>query len=222
MTNAHAVAGNGHQPRDLIALANTSMRPGSSATESLSSARPTTLSQQLRPGSTLLAPWWVLSQTQYVARPIDEVYEFFSNAENLELLTPHFLGFQILSPLPITMRIGARIAYRLRLWGLSLRWLTVIEAWDPPTAFVDLQLRGPYRRWRHLHQFQPTADGGTLMNDRVELQLPLGPLGAIAYVLFVKRTLAEIFRFRAKTLDGLAAFPNFRDPADPRQSGSAS
>lgn len=110
MTNAQRTAENGHQPQDSVPSATTLLLAGELPTKALPV---TTLVHHLRDGSTLLAPWWVLTQTQFVPRPIDEVFELFSNAENLESLTPGFLGFQILSPLPITMRIGARIAYNL-------------------------------------------------------------------------------------------------------------
>lgn len=173
----------------------------------------TVIEHRMRAGSTLFSPWWLLTQTQHVPRPVDEVFAFFSNAENLERLTPSFLGFEILSPTPIPMRVGARIAYKLRLWAVAVRWLTVIEAWNPPESFVDVQLRGPYRRWRHLHHFEPAPDGGTIMTDRVELQLPAGPLGTLAYYLFVRRSLDQIFGFRAAELDRLAHYPGFREPA---------
>ena len=163
----------------------------------------------LRPDSTLLDPWWVLRQTQHVPLPVNEVFQFFSSAENLERLTPELLGFQILTPGPIQMAVGTRIAYRLRVWGIPIRWLTGIEAWDPPHQFVDVQLRGPYQHWRHLHRFEPAADGGTLMTDEVELQLPGGPLGAIAYALVVRRTLLEIFQFRAAALDRIVRSTSF-------------
>jgi ligand-binding SRPBCC domain-containing protein len=135
---------------------------------------------------------------------LDEVFEFFSNAENLEKLTPGFLGFKILSPTPIEMRAGTRIAYRLRLWGVTLRWLTVIEEWTPPRSFVDVQVRGPYQQWRHRHYFQPAPGGGTIMTDRVELRMPGGLVGVLAYYLLVRRALTNIFSFRAEVLQRLA------------------
>ncbi|MFN0071666.1 MAG: SRPBCC family protein [Chloroflexota bacterium] len=170
------------------------------------------IDHRMRASSTILNPWWLLTQTQHVPRPIHEVFEFFSNAENLEVLTPPFLGFEILSHQPINMQVGTRIAYKLRLMGVTMRWLTGIEQWSPPSSFVDVQLRGPYQHWRHLHHFEPAPGGGTIMTDRVELQLPLGPLGLIAYYGFVQRSLNEIFTYRASVLDRLAQFPGFREP----------
>jgi ligand-binding SRPBCC domain-containing protein len=171
------------------------------------------IEHRMRAGSTFLDPWWLLTQTQHVPRPLDEVFEFFSNAENLETLTPSFLGFEIQSRTPIQMGVGSRIAYRLRLCGIGVRWLTGIECWNPPESFVDVQLRGPYRRWRHHHHFQTAPDGGTIMTDRVEIQLPFGPLGIVAYYAFVRKMLTEIFTYRAAVLDRLSRYARFRDPA---------
>jgi ligand-binding SRPBCC domain-containing protein len=81
-----------------------------------------------------------------------------------------------------------------------VRWRTRIEAFDPPHAFVDAQISGPYRLWHHTHVFEPDGRGGTIMRDRVRYALPFGPFGAIAHLLFVKRDLRRIFDFRQQTV----------------------
>jgi ligand-binding SRPBCC domain-containing protein len=134
---------------------------------------------------------------QWIARPVEEVFAFFADATNLEAITPPWLRFRILSPAPIAMGAGALIFYRLR-WGrLPLRWVTRIEEWQPPSRFIDVQLRGPYALWHHTHSFEPHEDG-TLMRDRVRYALPLGPLGRLTHRLFVRRDLEAIFDYRAR------------------------
>jgi ligand-binding SRPBCC domain-containing protein len=98
------------------------------------------------------------------------------------------------------MRPGAIIDYRLSLFGVPFSWRTEIEAFEPETRFVDVQRRGPYRSWRHLHTFAE-APGGTLIGDRVEYQLPLGPLGELARVLAVRRQLDAIFDHRRRVIE---------------------
>ena len=142
----------------------------------------------------------VLQRTQVLPARPDEVFAFFADARNLEAITPSFLRFRVVTPGPITMREGALIDYRLRLHGIPIRWRTRIEVWEPPLRFVDAQLRGPYRSWRHEHTFSAAPGGGTLMRDRVDYELPLGPLGAIAHALFVRRDLARIFDHRASAV----------------------
>jgi ligand-binding SRPBCC domain-containing protein len=145
-----------------------------------------------------------LERVQLVPAAREQVFEFFSAAQNLERLTPPFLKFQILSPLPIEMKRGQFIEYSISLGGVPMNWLTEIIEWQPNDRFVDLQLRGPYRYWHHLHEFRDVA-GGTEMRDVVDYELPLGPLGAIAHRVMVKRLLERIFAFRFEAVS--AAFP---------------
>jgi ligand-binding SRPBCC domain-containing protein len=139
---------------------------------------------------------YVLERTQVVPRPRDEVFRFFSDAANLETITPAFVGFRIVTPQPIVMRAGTLLEYRLRLFGLPFSWQTRIERWEPPARFVDVELRGPYALWEHTHEFEAVAGDGTRMHDRVRYALPLGPLGRAVHALVVRRTLDRIFAFR--------------------------
>lgn len=134
-------------------------------------------------------------RTQVIPMPRSEVFAFFSAAANLDALTPPFLHFRILTPMPIAMRTGAQLDYQLSLFGVPLRWRTRITDWTPDERFVDEQERGPYALWRHTHTFEARGNT-TLMRDVVEYSVPFGPIGAVAHVLFVKRTLARIFDFR--------------------------
>jgi ligand-binding SRPBCC domain-containing protein len=148
----------------------------------------------------------VLTREQLIPRSRDRLFAFFADARNLERLTPSALHFQVLTDGPIEMRAGAVIDYRLRLSGLPFRWRTLIEAWDPPYRFVDVQAKGPYAHWRHTHTFDAVPDG-TLMHDRVEYALPFGPLGGLAHRLFVARKLKAIFAFREETIRRLFSGP---------------
>ena len=130
-----------------------------------------------------------------VPRSLPIVFDFFSKAENLEILTPPWLRFRILTPPPITMRPGAIIAYRLRVRGIPVRWLAEIELWRPPYEFVDVQIKGPYKCWRHTHCFRE-VDGGTSIADIVDYTLPFGALGRLAHRLRVAKDLATIFDYR--------------------------
>ncbi|HKQ71984.1 MAG TPA: SRPBCC family protein [Polyangiaceae bacterium] len=146
----------------------------------------------------------IFEREQFVPRPRTEVFGFFANAANLERLTPSALQFQIVTRLPIEMKIGTLIDYRLRLFGVPFRWRTLIEAFEPEDRFVDRQLRGPYRFWRHEHTFLD-APGGTLVKDRVEYEMPFGVLGAVARSMMVERTLDDIFDFRRQTVESAFA-----------------
>jgi ligand-binding SRPBCC domain-containing protein len=137
----------------------------------------------------------VLESEQLLPRERSDVFAFFADAFNLEAITPPWLGFRVVTPGPIEMAPGTLIEYRLRLHGLSVDWLTRIEIWEPGRRFVDAQVRGPYRLWRHTHLFEDHPEG-TLVRDRVSYEIPLGPLGAAARLLFVRRDLDRIFDYR--------------------------
>jgi ligand-binding SRPBCC domain-containing protein len=147
---------------------------------------------------------YVLEREQFVPRPRSEVFAFFADAANLERITPPTLRFHILTPTPIEMRPGAVIDYRLSLLGIQFRWRTVIEVFEPETRFVDVQASGPYKLWRHTHSFED-APGGTRIRDRVEYELPFGPLGHVTHALFVRRQLEGIFSYRRSFIDRLFA-----------------
>jgi ligand-binding SRPBCC domain-containing protein len=147
----------------------------------------------------------LLERSQRIARPPEEVFAFFSDAHNLEAITPDWLRFRIVTPGRIEMAPGALIEYRLRLHGLPIRWLTRIEEWEPGRRFVDVQVRGPYALWHHTHEFETDGDGATVVRDRVSYALPLGPLGELARSAFVARDLDRIFDHRVASVSKVMA-----------------
>ena len=145
---------------------------------------------------------------QWLPRPRDEVFPFFSEAHNLETLTPPWLKFEVLTPPPIVMGSGTLIDYRIKIHGIPIRWRTEIVEWAPPLRFIDVQLRGPYTLWHHTHTFLE-QDGGTLCRDDVRYR-PRG--GALMNWLFVRGDIERIFQYRQKRLAEL--FPSSK--ATPR------
>lgn len=142
-----------------------------------------------------------LERSSWLPRPIEEVFAFFADATNLERITPPELRFRIVSPLPIEMRQGALIEYRLALFRVPFGWRTEISEWSPPSRFVDRQIAGPYRSWIHVHSFS-TERRGTRMHDQVDYVLPLGAAGRLAAPL-VRRELDRIFDYRARAIGAL-------------------
>ena len=143
-----------------------------------------------------------LYREQFVPRKLGEVFDFFARADNLERITPPWLGFALVTPEPVAMGAGTVIEYHLHLHRVPLRWISRIEVWEPGRAFMDVQVKGPYRLWLHLHEFD-SVPGGTLVRDHVHYALPFGSLGGLAHRTFVKRDLAQIFAFRHAAVAGL-------------------
>jgi ligand-binding SRPBCC domain-containing protein len=133
--------------------------------------------------------------SQLVALSVEESFAFFADAYNLEVLTPPWLGFRILTPRPIRMRRGTTIEYVLTTHRLPFRWRTEIVEWEPGRRFVDRQVKGPFRLWEHTHAFEERPDG-TLIRDTVLYRMPYGPLGEIARRVLVARDLERIFDYR--------------------------
>lgn len=139
--------------------------------------------------------------TSQVFLPLErtDVFDLFADAANLEKLTPPFLQFHVETPLPIEMKRGALIDYRLRLHGFPIRWRTEITEWEPPFRFQDSQIRGPYSMWVHSHEFEET-DRGTVVKDLVRYAMPGGTL---VHSMFVKGDLRRIFEYRQARLPEL-------------------
>jgi ligand-binding SRPBCC domain-containing protein len=155
----------------------------------------------------------ILERSLVVPRPRSEVFAFFADPRNLEAITPAFLRFSIIPPVPTSLDVGSRIDYRLFLFGIPFHWQTRIAAWVPGFRFVDVQDRGPYALWHHSHTFAD-VEGGTRVDDRVEYRLPLGALGAVAHPVMVRRTLARIFDHRQERVASLlGAAPGSRRAA---------
>jgi ligand-binding SRPBCC domain-containing protein len=151
-------------------------------------------------------PIRTLTTEQWLPRPRTEVFAFFSDAHNLDVLTPSWLHFRILTPRPILMHQGALIEYRLRLRGVPLSWRTEICVWDPPHGFVDRQVRGPYRQWVHEHTFEE-RDGGTLVRDHIDYAVPGGLIEPLLSRLFVTPDVERIFAYRRQKMQELLGAP---------------
>lgn len=145
----------------------------------------------------------VFATSLWVPTSLDETFAFFADAWNLERITPPFLRFRIITPAPIPMRVGTLIGYRLRLRGIPVRWRTEITAWDPPRSFTDVQVRGPYRKWVHRHDFV-AENGGTRVDDTVSYAVPGG---ALVNRFIVRPDLDRIFEYRRGAIRELLAGP---------------
>lgn len=135
-----------------------------------------------------------LSYRQHLACPLQQVFAFFQNENNLEQITPDFLGFKVLGKSTPEIQNHTFIDYQLKLHGISLKWKTEILGWSPPHSFADNQVKGPYAKWYHQHDFK-SFGSGTLMTDQIWFKLPLWPLSAPVMPL-VLNDVKQIFNYR--------------------------
>jgi ligand-binding SRPBCC domain-containing protein len=139
-----------------------------------------------------------------VHAPLAQAFAFFADAANLERLTPSWLRFSVRTAMPVVMHAGLEIEYRIHLYGLPIRWVSVIDAWEPGLRFIDRQLTGPYLWWRHEHRFEAVGTATRVIDD-VEYR----PRVAWMTGRLVKRDVERTFEYRHAALQRI-----FRAPGD--------
>lgn len=143
--------------------------------------------------------YYQLTDRFIVPAGLDRTWAFFADAGNLPRITPPWLKFRVDTPGPIKLQLDSLIDYTIRWMGVPIHWRTRIIQWQPPTQFIDLQIRGPYRLWHHHHTFQKVNEG-TECSDRVIYSLPFPPLDRMAHALCVRKQLMGIFQFRRQII----------------------
>ncbi len=140
-----------------------------------------------------------LTRYQWIPGQRKNIFSFFSNASNLEMITPDSLNFKILEQSTHKIEEGTEFKYRLKLSGIAFNWETLIKDWEEERFFSDFQKKGPYKYWHHYHWFFDYGEG-TLMLDKVIYQLPMGTLGKIFGFKIVEKQLNKIFSYRKEKI----------------------
>jgi len=131
---------------------------------------------------------------------IEECWEFFSNPKNLKIITPNYMGFDIIDLEDTKMYAGQIIKYNVSpILGLNMKWVTEISHVEINKFFVDEQRFGPYKFWHHKHIFE-AIDGGIKVIDILDYALPFGIIGKIFEPFLIRPKIEEIFSFREKKL----------------------
>jgi len=141
-----------------------------------------------------------LSRKQVIPRALEDVFSFFEKPENLSVITPKNLGFNILTPKPIKMDRGTVIDYTINLFRIPVHWRTLITEYCPPYKFVDVQIKGPFILWHHTHIFREIDDGIEII-DQVQYVIPFGILGSTFHSMFIRKKLNHIFNFRKELIE---------------------
>ena len=140
---------------------------------------------------------------------VDQAWDFLSDPANLKIITPDYMGFNVLSGADRKMFPGQIIQYIVTpLAGIPTKWVTEITHVKDKEYFVDEQRFGPYALWHHKH-FIKAIPGGVEMEDIIDYKLPMGILGQLAHPIVVKPKLKEIFDYRyQKLIELFGAFKN--------------
>ncbi len=125
----------------------------------------------------------------------ERLFAFHEQPGVLTLLIPPWESAKVIEPARIS-EVGSRAIIETKILGpISVRWIAEHTVYDPPTRFEDVQVKGPFRAWRHQHIVQP-ADGGALLRDQIDWDPPFGFLGGLMAPLLVERRLQRLFDYR--------------------------
>jgi len=159
---------------------------------------------------------------QWVPFPVERVFGFFSNPENLPLIMPADSGTKVVQLNRLAPQLGApgivegkaagggsMIVTSFRVFPflpLRAQWIARITEFEWNHYFADVQDKGPFKRWRHRHEFHSEMRGGvagTRVRDVIDYEVGWGILGAIANALFVRRQMRRTFTQRQQVLPKL-------------------
>ncbi|MEY6430818.1 SRPBCC family protein [Thioalkalicoccus limnaeus] len=143
-----------------------------------------------------------LYRRQTLATTIDKAWEFFTQPENLKLITPAFMSFDIQSfSGPRSLHGGQIITYKVKpFFGIPFSWVTEVTHAEEPHFFVDEQRFGPFLFWHHKHYLEETPDGNVVMIDSVHYKVFYGFVGSLLDRLIVQQRLDLIFDYRTRVI----------------------
>lgn len=140
-----------------------------------------------------------VKEAQFISRPVHEIISFFRTPENLSKLTPKEMNFKMLEGSDPEVKDKAIFNYQFNKYGLPMKWQSRIEDDENEAVFIDIQTKGPYKKWVHTHEFH-SSKNGTLILDKVKYNMPFGILGNLALPI-VQKDISKIFEYRKKALN---------------------
>jgi ligand-binding SRPBCC domain-containing protein len=123
------------------------------------------------------------------------VFEFHEQPNVLELLIPRSESARVIQSAKIS-EVGTQAIVETRIFGpIKSRWVAEHTLYDPPHVFEDVQVKGPFRSWRHRHIVEPVSDGA-ILRDEIDYQPPLGFLGRLVAPILIQKRLQKLFDYR--------------------------
>ena len=138
---------------------------------------------------------WYYYDEIWINKDIEYVFNFYKEAKNLEKITPKNMKFKILNMSTENIEEGTIINYKLKIKGFNIKWRTLIEKFIENEYFIDVQLNGPYKYWKHTHFFEKIANG-ILVRDLVKYELPFSFISNKIFAKMVRKDLDKIFNYR--------------------------
>lgn len=133
--------------------------------------------------------------TSRIAASADTVFDWHEAPGAFARLTPPWERVRVLSH-EGGIRDGARVSLLVGPAPFSLRWDLEHVDYQRGRSFTDIQRRGPFRYWKHVHRMIPDGPDACVLEDTIEYELPLGILGSLCGGWFVRRKLKRLFDYR--------------------------
>jgi ligand-binding SRPBCC domain-containing protein len=125
----------------------------------------------------------------------ERVFAFHEQPDALVLLLPPWESARVAQSAKIS-EVGAQAIVVTRVFGpIEVQWIAQHTAYEPPHMFEDIQIKGPFRSWRHRHFVEPHKDGATL-RDEIDYEPPLGFLGRALAPFLIESRLRKLFDYR--------------------------
>jgi ligand-binding SRPBCC domain-containing protein len=153
-----------------------------------------------------------------IPAPLDRVWDYLHADPGTALvaLTPPAakLSVERIEPMPVAVGTRLFLSVDVPLRG-RVRWVAKYVEYRPPHAvvfgregrFIDEQESGPFKSWRHEHEFEAMDDRSTRLRDRITYRVGLGPVGWGLDLLFVRRRIVGLLHDRKAALAEMFASP---------------
>lgn len=126
---------------------------------------------------------------------VEKAFAFHTDTNNLKLISPSSVKTEIIR-IELPMVLNSEVELNITQYGIfKSYWKVKITRYVQNKVIGDFMVKGPFKHWYHEHIFE-MKDGKTIMTDKVDYSLPLGFLGNIAHILFVKRLIQKMFEYR--------------------------
>jgi ligand-binding SRPBCC domain-containing protein len=131
----------------------------------------------------------------FICAAPEKVFAFHEQTDALRLLTPPWEKSRVVQTARIS-EVGSQAIIEANIFGpIKSRWIAEHTEYNPPYSFEDIQIRGPFRSWRHRHLIKPNENGAVL-RDEITFEPPLGVVGRLLAGGLIKRRLERLFDYR--------------------------
>lgn len=137
----------------------------------------------------------VFEKKSQLAVPAQELYDWHMQPGAFDRLVPPWQRVEVVER-PTRLVEGAKLVMKVFAGPISVRWVALHRDFIEGRQFIDDQVHGPFKQWVHTHSFEAIDDQTSMLTDRIEYELPLGPLGALFGGLPTDLMLEKMFEFR--------------------------